>query len=108
MIRSPSDAVAKPLMRHLMRRHFLHESRESGIDLPEQHPTLRRIDVRRNRQVHQGGPRLAETEIRLFRDVDVVIRSLPKIQRAHLHLGTRLIQRVLGHRAGGHAAERPV
>src|SRR5260370_11680528 len=91
MIRSPSDAVAKPLMRHLMRRHFLHESRESGIDLPEQHPTLRRIDVRRNRQVHHGGPRLAETEIRLFPDVDVVITTLPTIHPAHLHLTPPLI-----------------
>ncbi len=51
---------------------------------------------------------MAKTEIRLFGDVNIFVRTLPEIQRANLHLGPSLIQRVLGHCAGGHPAERVV
>ena len=97
MVRRPANAVAKPLMRHFVRRHFLDEAGKFVVDVTEQHPALGGIGVRGNRQVHQIGPGLPEAEVRLFGNLDVIIGRLAEKERAHLHLSPSLIQHVFGH-----------
>src|ERR1041385_8296955 len=102
MIGGPADAVAEPLVSYFMRRDFLNKAGEVGVDVAEQHPALRGINVRGNGQVNQIRPGLPEIKVRLFGDSDILVRRPAKIKSAHLHLSPGLVESVLGHRLRGH------
>src|SRR5271170_5099872 len=95
-------------MSDFMGRNLLNETGEICVDVAEEHPALRRVDVRGNWKINQVRPGLSEIEIRLLSDVDIVEGRPAEIKRAYLHLRTRLIQRVFGHGGGRHAAQRAV
>src|SRR5271163_2157232 len=97
--------MAEPLMRHYMRGDFLDEAVKFRVDAAEQKPALRRIDIGGNRQIYEIRPRLPEIKIRLLGDVDVVVRGAAEKFGADLHLGTSLIERVLGHGVRRHVSQ---
>src|SRR6266404_9393718 len=106
VIGRPPDAVAEPLVRNLMRRHFLDEAAKLRVNAAKQQPALGRADVGGYRQVHQTGPGLAEAKIRLLGDLHVLVRSPAEIKRAQLHLRASLIERVLRHGPGSHGTQK--
>ena len=72
VVRAPTHHVAPPLVRHLVRRHFVDEIRKPLFDAVQQHIALGGVQVRAQRQIDQCGPGLAEIELRLLGDGDVV------------------------------------
>src|SRR5581483_4430853 len=82
VVRSPTHRMSPPLMRDFMRRDFIDKALKLGIDFPEQHPALGRVDIGGHRQVDKVGPGLSEAEVRLLGDVNVIERTLPVIVSA--------------------------
>src|SRR5262249_8654373 len=87
-IGGPPHHVAPPLVRDLMRSHFLDEIVHAARNSTQELPALRGIEKRAQRQVNQPGPRLAESEIRLLRDSEAPIRRAaePLVVDSHRHL----------------------
>src|SRR4051812_7795306 len=84
-------------MGYLVRSDFLHEPAEFGVNGAEQHPSLGRIGVGRNWQVHQIGPGLPKGKVGLLCNVNVVVCAPAKKKSTDLHLSARLFQRIFGH-----------
>ena len=106
MVGRPAHSVAPPLVGHFMRSYLLDETGELAVDISEQHPALGRIRIGRDRKINQVGPRLTEIKIRLFGDVDFLIRYLAKIKVAQLQLGAGLFENVFRHGPGRHGLQR--
>src|SRR5580658_8698503 len=103
--RKPSLRHDPPLVRDFVGRYLLHKAGEVVIDVPEQHPSLSRVHVRRDRKIDQVGPGLSKSEIGLFGDGDILIRTLAEEISAQLQLRPGLLQGIFRHAAGGHVLQ---
>src|SRR6266496_376872 len=97
--------MSPPLVRYFVWRHLLHETRESGVDTSEKHPSLRGISVGGQRKINQIRPGLSEVEIRLLGDEDFIVRSFAEEVVAQLQLRACLLERVLCHATGGESTQ---
>ena len=84
MVRSPAHGVPPPLMGDFVGCHFLNEPAELTIDVPEKHPSLRRVSVGGNREINQVRPGLSKGKIGLLSDKDFVVRNLAEVSCAQL------------------------
>ena len=98
VIACPAHHVPPPLVRDLMRSHFVDESCEPERIAAHHFPSLRFIEKRAHRKINERGPRLTEVERRLLRQRQTPEGSVSEDLLIQTHRILRVDQGVLRHR----------